>query len=594
MATNEIEIKLSVSGSQQAERQIDKVEKASVNLGQSAKGVGETFSSVGEAIDKSGGLMGAGFSAIGDSVMAVTEGVSGMSDAFSVAATSGGKAWVTLLGPAALLVTAIGAAIEAFREFSGAAREAEMWEEAMSATASDLTSRMETLAESGIKVSTAELKGFIEVNQQARLTLELLGLKNETLVKKYQERKKWSDLVSKAEKQQADETANANKQTTLLGTAADSIVDIYTDMKSIFVNVDKSVVDLNIAKDNLAKINEKVAESERELALLYEKEVIPQLRAAQKAQEIASKTQLQLDDDLYAKLKELESIELERLDLQGKSRQAIEKVGSATKALTVEQDRRRKKELELQRQLKDNIITQEQYDMAMIKEKGITYDLIKAIDEKIQAVSRNNRALQDADDKKKRIEGMASDREEKAFNRRIELLNRQKDIQSSMITQESINASRKRNTILREIADLKILTQEEEGRASNLAKALGVQLRQSEREKKGREQLQQDLKDIDKKILDEQLAYALKTEAKLNVDMNKLSNNALKYLDDLLKKSKKGNKQALATIVEDFRYHYEKLDGQSERAISEQIISEMESASSRSRIAKDFLLAREK
>ena len=431
MASNDIEIRLSVSGGQQAQKSIEKVEKASVDLKEGAKGIGETFSSVGEAVEKSGGLMGAGFAAVGESVLGVSEAVGGMKDALATAGEVGGKAWLNMLGPAALLISAVGAAIEAFREFSGAAREAEMWEEAMSATASDLTSRMEALAEEGIKPSTAELKGFIEANQQARLTLELLGLKNETLVKKYQERKKWSDLVSKAEKQQAEEAKKANVQTGLLSKAGGVVADVFTDVASVFVSVEKSTVDLKIAKESLAKANEAVAKGERELALVYEKEVIPQLQAALKAQTVASNTQEKLDDQLYERLKELEDLNIQKLELQKKDKDAIDLIGSSTQALTDIQNKRKEKEAELNEQLRKGIITQDLFQEKVFALKGETYDLIKAEEARIEIEKRSLRGIQDRADKEEKIQkrtGEARQRAEEFFNLNEERLNKEAEL----------------------------------------------------------------------------------------------------------------------------------------------------------------------
>lgn len=172
MATNDIEIRLSVVGGQETTRALEKVEAGAEDLKEGVKGVGEGFKSVGDLVKAQGGLMGDAFGTLGDSVIQVTDSVSMFKDGLNTAGATGAKAWLQLLGPIAAVITAISIAIDAYRQFSGAAREAEEAEENMAAAAGDTASRLEAMVEKGIHLSTDALREFIEVNQKARLAIE--------------------------------------------------------------------------------------------------------------------------------------------------------------------------------------------------------------------------------------------------------------------------------------------------------------------------------------------------------------------------------------------------------------------------------------
>ena len=92
-----------------------------------------------------------------------------------------------MLGPISAIAGALALAIEAFRQFSGAAKEAEQIEAAVTAAASDLTSKMEELADKGIKPTNDQLRDLIALNSEARLKLEVLNEKNAGLTKVYTE-----------------------------------------------------------------------------------------------------------------------------------------------------------------------------------------------------------------------------------------------------------------------------------------------------------------------------------------------------------------------------------------------------------------------
>ncbi len=138
MAENKIQIEVDVIGVAQAEKQLDKIEQSTEGIGEGIKGVGESFKGVGDVISAQGGVMGEAFGALGESVGGLVDGF----DQLKGSMESGGKIGITsilgMLGPLAALASGLALAIEAYRQFSGAAKEAEQIEAAVSAAAGDL------------------------------------------------------------------------------------------------------------------------------------------------------------------------------------------------------------------------------------------------------------------------------------------------------------------------------------------------------------------------------------------------------------------------------------------------------------------------
>jgi hypothetical protein len=79
-----------------------------------------------------------------------------------------------MLGPLGLLVSAGLAVYETFRLITGAAQEAEEAEAAMSAAAADLESKLESLAEKGVILSTKELLKFSQAVLESQLGKEAI------------------------------------------------------------------------------------------------------------------------------------------------------------------------------------------------------------------------------------------------------------------------------------------------------------------------------------------------------------------------------------------------------------------------------------
>ena len=273
MAENKVIIEVEIEGACNAQKQLDKIENATTSLGDGVKGVGESFKGVGAIVSAQGGVMGEAFGALGDSVGGLVDGVG----QFSEALQSGGKMGVTsmlgLLGPISAIVGAVALAVEAWRQFSGAAKEAEQIEAAVTAAAGDLTSKMEELADKGIKPSNDELRKLIELNTQSRLGLEILNEKNANLTKVY------ADQIN----------------------AKNHLIKVTEYYKNLTDDEKKTLSNLIAANYAVKEADDAVASAQAMLTTEYEK-ALPAIQKAQEYQRNLAMTQEEALDALKSQL----------------------------------------------------------------------------------------------------------------------------------------------------------------------------------------------------------------------------------------------------------------------------------------------------
>jgi hypothetical protein len=200
MAENKVIIDVEVQGVQDAQKDLEKVNSSASEIGESVKGVGESFKGVGAIVSSQGGVMGEAFNSLGESVGGLVDGFGAMGEAMTTGGKSGMIAFMGMLGPISAIAGALALAIEAFRQFSGAAKEAEQIEAAVTAAAGDLTSKMEELADKGIKATNEQLRDLISLNSEARLKLEILNEKNASLTKVYTEQIQAQRLLEKEQR----------------------------------------------------------------------------------------------------------------------------------------------------------------------------------------------------------------------------------------------------------------------------------------------------------------------------------------------------------------------------------------------------------
>ena len=273
MAENKVIIDVEVQGVQDAQKDLEKVNSSASEIGDSVKGVGESFKGVGAIVSSQGGVMGEAFNSLGESVGGLVDGFGAMGEAMTTGGKSGMLAFMGMLGPISAIAGALALAIEAFRQFSGAAKEAEQIEAAVTAAASDLTSKMEELADKGIKATNEQLRDLISLNSEARLKLEILNEKNASLTKVYTEQIQAQRLLEKEQR-------------------------IYLAQTNERIKSDAYVIS---AQERLTKANEAVAKAQLELTKGYEI-ALPAIQKAQEYQRELAMTEQEATDALKAQL----------------------------------------------------------------------------------------------------------------------------------------------------------------------------------------------------------------------------------------------------------------------------------------------------
>ena len=273
MAENRVVIDVEVEGVQQAQRDLEKVQGSASEIGESVKGVGESFKGVGAIVSAQGGVMGEAFNSLGESVGGLVDGFGAMGEVLENGGKSGIVAFMGMLGPISAIAGALALAIEAFNQFSGAAKEAEQIEAAVTAAASDLTSKMEELADKGIKPTNDQLKDLISLNSEARLKLEILNEKNAGLTKVYTEQIKAQKMLADEQRRYASQTNERLKSDEYL---------IASQMR-------------------LAEADKAVAKAQDELTKGYEI-ALPAIQKAQEYQRDLAMTEQEATDSLKAQL----------------------------------------------------------------------------------------------------------------------------------------------------------------------------------------------------------------------------------------------------------------------------------------------------
>ena len=196
MAENQVQIEVELVGQKEVGAGLDKITKG-------AEGLGETFKGVGGIVGKTNQQLGEGLSSVSDALGETMGAVGGVKEAFLSMGQGGAMSFAGLLGPLALVATAIGAVYEAYLQLSGEAQKAEQEAEAMAAAASDLQGKLEALAEGGVVLTADALKTFTRATIDAQVAKEKLIFAYEKLTRAYQNEQK-----AQAESQRLQERLN--------------------------------------------------------------------------------------------------------------------------------------------------------------------------------------------------------------------------------------------------------------------------------------------------------------------------------------------------------------------------------------------------
>ena len=161
------------------EVRLDGAEEAKKGL----KGIGETASSMADRFDKSNTHMGEGLGSLVGNIEEAGGAFKDLTDTLD-SMSKGGKASIVSLIPAIGGLVAVGFALyETFINISGAAHEADQAEDALATTSADLQSKLEMLAEKGVKPTNKELRKFTRLTLSAQLSKEKLEKKSKAVAR---------------------------------------------------------------------------------------------------------------------------------------------------------------------------------------------------------------------------------------------------------------------------------------------------------------------------------------------------------------------------------------------------------------------------
>jgi arginine repressor len=167
MAENTIEIEIELSGQKETVSGLDKIKS-------SAEGLGEGFKGVTGVMDKASSQIGEGLSTITEAIGPSIDAVGELSEGIGALSKGGVSGFSALIGPIGLVVGALSALYEGYRQLSGAAEEAEMRQEAMAAASADLMSKLEALAEGGVVPAISAMHEFSKATIQSQVAKDLL------------------------------------------------------------------------------------------------------------------------------------------------------------------------------------------------------------------------------------------------------------------------------------------------------------------------------------------------------------------------------------------------------------------------------------
>jgi hypothetical protein len=384
------------------------------SISQAGKSLVETMGSTNEKLAEGLGEVGESVFGLGDSIAELKGGISNLG-------TTGAAGFMSLLGPIGAVITAGFALYEVYKLISGSAQEAEENQSAMAAAASDLQSKLEALAEKGVKPSIEELQKFSLVTIKAQVAKEKLQFAQEKLTK----------VTIKA--YEADEKARKNKEA----------------LAKAEQNVFFTTVDTTRAKERYTEATQEQTKANNDLAAALGK-----FRTQQAA----------VNEDLKKGAKQEKELEERSADfLKGKVKENLEKL-KALKLMQAEidytDDKMKKESIMIEQATALGIIQatkNEENAEALLKQNNLLEEQIKKIDQvtlvEDLASIKQYKIQKELDDKQKALN-------EASRNKRIQDDKREADL--------------KKNNALRVMAELARIRQleieaEEDSNAKSLA-----------------------------------------------------------------------------------------------------------------------------
>lgn len=259
-----------------------------------AKDITEEFESIGNAGKNLASAMGNTNEKLGDGIDSIGESLFGLTDSFKEFGgalgdfgKTGKMSFLGLLGPLAGVTTAVFAAYETFTLLSGAAQESEENTAAMAAAAADLESKLEALAENGVKPTSNQLQELSVATLKAQFAKEKLQSHLEKFTKAAVKDhdatlrlEKATEALSKAEKQSTKDMAQLIRaraefqRATVASTKANidfrkSIKSLQKEQESVDKGIEKSGKLLkDLEETNKETLQSKIKENAAKLETL--------------------------------------------------------------------------------------------------------------------------------------------------------------------------------------------------------------------------------------------------------------------------------------------------------------------------------------
>ena len=271
MTTNTVDIEVRLDGAQEAKKGLT--------------GIGETAASMADRFDKSNSHLGEGLGSLVGNVEDASGAFKDLSSTVKSLGT-GGKASFLSLIPAIGGVVAVGFALyETFINITGAAQAAEDANEAFGAAAADLQSKLEALAEKGVRPTRKELESFTRANLTAQLA-------KEAIEKQTVKTSRALGVEAEAQKELTDAIINRNSFTRKLLITLGFYNDVSEARLKLNKAIEKSQRAINKGLNLQVKAQEKLAASEREYLDLENQ--APEVIAAKTKENIERLKTLQL------------------------------------------------------------------------------------------------------------------------------------------------------------------------------------------------------------------------------------------------------------------------------------------------------------
>jgi hypothetical protein len=240
---NQVEIDVVLTGAEEASRGL--------------KGVGETAGKMADRFNDENSKLGEGLSSLTGNVEELVGSVKEFGSVANTVSKANKMSFLALVPAVGAVAGALYGLYEAYLNISGAAEEAENKTEAMAAAASDLESKLESLAEKGVVPTSDALDKFIRTNIKAQLSKEALQTKVEKLKNEFENLQEAEDEVREARKGDAGYllTLEANlRGVSALRLAQRKYVDTLTEYR------EKVDVVTKAHEDNLPKLKEAAKE----------------------------------------------------------------------------------------------------------------------------------------------------------------------------------------------------------------------------------------------------------------------------------------------------------------------------------------------